>query len=82
MQSTKSGTGYVQCKHNLLYDFRYLLEKYGNFIDRDRVGVSGVSYGGYVAGMMLSETSQNHSTLLKCGVAVCPVVDWRYYGEQ
>lgn len=58
---------------------QYLLEKYGNFIDRDRVGVSGVSYGGYVAGMMLSETSQNHSSLLKCGVAVCPVVDWRYY---
>ena len=61
---------------------RYLLSKFDNFMDRDRVAVSGVSYGGYVAGMMLSETSQNHSTLLKCGVAVCPVVDWRYYGEQ
>ena len=42
--------------------------------------MNGVSYGGYVAGMMLSETSANHSSLLKCGVAVCPVVDWRYYG--
>ena len=60
--------------------FRYLLSQYDSFIDRSRIGVNGVSYGGYVAGMMLSETSANHSSLLKCGVAVCPVVDWRYYG--
>ena len=58
-----------------------MLDKY-KFIDKTRVAVSGVSYGGYVAGMMLSATSTNHSDLLKCGIAVSPVVDWRYYGKK
>ena len=47
------------------------------YIDRERVAVSGVSYGGYMAGMILASRQENH---FKCGVAVSPVVDWRFYG--
>ena len=42
------------------------------------MAVSGVSYGGYIATKMLSEQFDN---LLTCGVAVSPVVDWRFYGN-
>ncbi len=51
------------------------------FVDGDRVAVSGVSYGGYVAGMILSERQNVEERLFKCGVAVAPVVDWRFYGR-
>ena len=47
------------------------------FVDEDKIAVTGVSYGGYIAAMMLSERQED---LLACGVAVSPVVDWRYYG--
>jgi dipeptidyl aminopeptidase/acylaminoacyl peptidase len=48
-----------------------------SFIDAERVAVTGVSYGGYVAGLMLADRSKD---VLACGVAVTPVVDWRFYG--
>lgn len=47
------------------------------FVNADKMAVTGVSYGGYIASMMLAE---RHSDLLACGVAVSPVVDWRFYG--
>ena len=49
------------------------------FLDRARVGVSGVSYGGYVSAMIL--TDRDAGDTFKCGVAVSPVVDWRFYGQ-
>jgi dipeptidyl aminopeptidase/acylaminoacyl peptidase len=49
-----------------------------SFIDPERVAVTGVSYGGYVAGLMLADRAKD---VLACGVAVTPVVDWRFYGK-
>ena len=40
--------------------------------------MTGVSYGGYVAGLMLADRAKD---VLACGVAVTPVVDWRFYGN-
>ena len=48
------------------------------YVDPDRIAVTGVSYGGYVAGRILGEKETN---AFKCGVAVSPVVDWRFYGK-
>jgi len=46
------------------------------YVNENKMAVSGVSYGGYIATKMLSEQFDN---LLTCGVAVSPVVDWRFY---
>ena len=48
------------------------------YVNENKMAVSGVSYGGYIATKMLSEQFDN---LLTCGVAVSPVVDWRFYGN-
>ncbi|XP_066542738.1 dipeptidyl peptidase 4 [Hoplias malabaricus] len=45
------------------------------FIDKDRIGMWGWSYGGYVTSMALG----SGSGLLKCGIAVAPVSKWEYY---
>ncbi len=57
------------------------------WIDRRRTAVTGVSYGGYVATRMLMEDGSGgeegeDEEMLQCGVAVSPVVDWRFYGKQ
>ena len=51
------------------------------FIDGTRIAASGVSYGGYVVGMMLAETREESEAPIRCGIAVSPVVEWRYYGK-
>ena len=56
-----------------------MVDKYP-FIDANRVAASGVSYGGYAVGMMLAKTTEESPAPIRCGVAVCPVVEWRYYG--
>ena len=35
------------------------------------------SYGGFVAAHILAQGSG----MFKCGIAVAPVTDWKYYGE-
>ena len=45
------------------------------YIDADRVACFGWSYGGY---MTLMEMSDKNSPF-KCGVAMAPVTDWRFY---
>uniref|UniRef100_A0A4W4HJD9 Peptidase S9 prolyl oligopeptidase catalytic domain-containing protein n=1 Tax=Electrophorus electricus TaxID=8005 RepID=A0A4W4HJD9_ELEEL len=45
------------------------------FIDKDRIGIWGWSYGGYVTSMALG----SGSGLFKCGIAVAPVSQWEYY---
>jgi dipeptidyl-peptidase-4 len=47
-----------------------------SYVDENRVGVWGWSYGGYMTGMILSEPSQD---VFSVGVSVAPVTDWRYY---
>ena len=59
---------------------RYMVETY-KFIDETRTAASGVSYGGYVVGMMLAKSKEDGMAPIHCGVAISPVVEWRYYGR-
>ena len=43
--------------------------------DADRIAIWGWSYGGYTTLMSMSEGTP----VFKCGVAVAPVTDWRFY---
>ena len=45
------------------------------YIDRDRIAIWGWSFGGYTTLMAMSQGTP----VFKCGVAVAPVTDWRYY---
>lgn len=45
-----------------------------SFVDGDRIGIMGWSYGGYMTLMALTTTSA-----FKAGVAGAPVTDWRLY---
>lgn len=45
------------------------------YIDADRIAIWGWSYGGYMTLMSMSEGTP----VFKCGVAVAPVTDFRYY---
>ncbi|KXJ71904.1 hypothetical protein RP20_CCG019415 [Aedes albopictus] len=52
-----------------------LQETYG-FIDRDRTGIWGWSYGGYVTSMALEK---DNGSVFKCGISVAPVTSWMFY---
>ncbi len=45
------------------------------WVDADRIGVFGHSYGGYMALMCLAQLPER----FRAGVAVAPVTDWRLY---
>ncbi len=44
------------------------------FIDGDRIGMSGHSYGGFLTAFCLT-----HTKLFAAGIAGAPVTDWHYY---
>lgn len=44
------------------------------FVDESKIGIWGWSYGGYMTAMSMSK-----SNLFKIGIAVAPVVDWKFY---
>ncbi|QUW03313.1 DPP IV N-terminal domain-containing protein [Chloracidobacterium validum] len=44
------------------------------YVDGNRIGLWGWSYGGYMTAYALT-----HSTAFKCGIAGAPVTDWRNY---
>jgi dipeptidyl-peptidase-4 len=46
-----------------------------DFVDPDRIGVFGWSYGGYMTLMALLQAPDTYAA----GVAVAPVTDWRLY---
>ncbi|KAM9844637.1 A-type potassium channel modulatory protein DPP6-like [Aulostomus maculatus] len=46
------------------------------YIDKNRMGVYGKAYGGYLATMLLSS---KEFTQLKCGTAVSPITDFELY---
>lgn len=46
-----------------------------SFVDQDRIGVYGWSFGGFMTTSLLL----NHSDVFKVGVAGGPVCDWKYY---
>ena len=45
------------------------------WIDRDRIGVHGWSYGGFMTISLLT----NYPDVFKAGLAGGPVIDWRWY---
>ncbi|MFA8298806.1 MAG: DPP IV N-terminal domain-containing protein [Hyphomicrobiales bacterium] len=45
------------------------------YVDADKIGVDGWSYGGFMTIAMMTD----HPEIFKVGVAGGPVVDWKYY---
>ncbi len=46
-----------------------------NYVDKNRIGICGWSYGGYETLMAVSQTNAPY----KAAVAIAPVTNWRYY---
>jgi dipeptidyl-peptidase-4 len=46
-----------------------------NFVDDNRIGIMGWSYGGYMSSLALTKGADHFSL----GIAVAPVTNWRYY---
>ncbi|MCZ2277380.1 MAG: S9 family peptidase [Bacteroidia bacterium] len=46
-----------------------------DYIDKDRIGVFGWSFGGYLTSMLMTKGAD----YFKMGIAVAPVTSWRYY---
>ncbi|MGB0423807.1 MAG: S9 family peptidase, partial [Flavobacteriales bacterium] len=45
------------------------------FVDADRIGIQGWSYGGYMTSLCMTKGAEVYSM----GIAVAPVTNWRYY---
>ncbi|KAH0946793.1 hypothetical protein HN011_002560 [Eciton burchellii] len=52
------------------------LQKRYKWIDANRTGIWGWSYGGYTTGMTLATDA---ASVFKCGISVAPVTSWIYY---
>lgn len=48
-----------------------------SYIDKNKIGIWGWSFGGYIAGMVLAKDVEQ---IFKCALSVAPVTDWIYYG--
>lgn len=46
-----------------------------SYVDGDRLGIMGWSYGGYMASLCMTKGADYY----KMGIAVAPVTNWRYY---
>jgi dipeptidyl-peptidase-4 len=46
-----------------------------SYVDADRIGVMGWSYGGYMASLCMTKGAD----IFKMGIAVAPVTNWRWY---
>lgn len=53
------------------------LQKMFSFIDPERCGIWGWSYGGYMTARTLAA---DNDRVFQCGVSVAPVTSWLYYG--
>jgi dipeptidyl-peptidase 4 len=45
------------------------------FVDKTRIGFQGWSYGGYMAGLMITKGAD----VIKAAISVAPVTNWKYY---
>ncbi|XP_025191243.1 venom dipeptidyl peptidase 4-like isoform X2 [Melanaphis sacchari] len=50
-----------------------------SYIDKNRIGIWGWSFGGYIAGMVLAKDVEE---IFKCALSVAPVTDWIYYDSM
>lgn len=57
---------------------KYLQDNYG-FIDANKTGIWGWSYGGYATAFALAN-DEGH--VFQGGISVAPVTSWIYYGER
>jgi dipeptidyl-peptidase-4 len=46
-----------------------------NFVDANRIGIMGWSYGGFMASLAITKAAD----VFKMAIAVAPVTNWRYY---
>jgi dipeptidyl-peptidase 4 len=46
-----------------------------NYIDKDRIGIFGWSYGGYMSSLCITKGAK----VFNSAIAVAPVTNWRYY---
>jgi dipeptidyl-peptidase-4 len=46
-----------------------------SFVDKDRIGIQGWSYGGYMSSLCITKGAD----IFKVAIAVAPVTNWRYY---
>lgn len=46
-----------------------------SYVDKNRIGFQGWSYGGYMASLMISKGAD----VIKAAIAVAPVTNWKYY---
>lgn len=75
--ATSAHTAYKQLGVRELRDIEDAIEwlkKEHPFVDGDRIGMAGHSYGGYMTAYALT-----HSKLFAAGIAGAPVTDWRDY---
>jgi dipeptidyl-peptidase 4 len=68
---------YKNLGHNEVLD-QIALAKYlqqQSYVDAQRIGVYGWSYGGYMTSLLMTKGAE----YFKTGIAVAPVTNWRYY---
>ncbi len=68
---------YLQLGKYETEDFISAAKYFGNmnFVDADRIGMMGWSYGGYMSSLCMTKGADQFSL----GIAVAPVTNWRYY---
>ncbi len=71
-KSTYGQLGNLECKDQI-EGAKYLQTL--SFVDKDRIGIWGWSFGGYMTSLCLTVGAE----YFKAGVAVAPVTSWRFY---
>lgn len=68
---------YLNLGHYEIQDQIAAAKYYGSlpFIDQDRIGMFGWSYGGYMTSLAMTKGAD----VFKMGIAVAPVTNWKYY---
>jgi len=46
-----------------------------SYVDKSRIGFQGWSFGGYMAGLLISKGAEH----IKAAISVAPVTNWKYY---
>ncbi|CAK9292247.1 unnamed protein product, partial [Gordionus sp. m RMFG-2023] len=59
-----------------IFGIKHILKKFP-LIDSHNIAIWGWSYGAFLTSSILAK--QDSLGLIKCGIAVAPVTDWRYY---